>query len=163
MAVTFKNYKIKGPPPICGPYFEGLLLQVCDELPLHPNQDTFPHHFPVHSRRAIAPLAPVQLSTFKVGSTWVNGSGDTGITSSNPLLPSSTILRSSNFRRTYLYCIYLVFSRPASFIKPHFGHVGPPPNGRNVEHFRCHQDAHLACEQKTSFFWRFFEPRKMDG
>ncbi len=57
---------------------------------------------------------------------------------------------------------HVVFSRPASsasFIKPHGTYWGPP-NGHveilrsrridSIELFRCHQDAHLACEQNTS-------------
>lgn len=129
------------------------LLQ--NSFPLHPNQDTFPHHFPVHSRRAIAPLAPVQLSTFKVGSTWVKGSGDTFYHLQTILLPFP---RRSNFRRTYLD-IFAIF-KTCKFHKTTWDILGPP-NGNveklrsrdrivSIEHFRCHQDAHLACEQKTS-------------
>ena len=94
------------------------LLQ--NSFPLHPNQDTFPHHFPVHSRRAIAPLAPVQLSTFKVGSTWVKGSGDTFYHLQTILLPFPRIVTLEEH-----IWIYLLFSRPASFIKPHGTYWAP--------------------------------------
>ena len=94
------------------------LLQ--NSFPLHPNQDTFPHHFPVHSRRAIAPLAPVQLSTFKVGSTWVKGSGDTFYHLQTILLPFLGVVTLEEH-----IWIYLLFSRPASFIKPHGTYWAP--------------------------------------